>query len=108
VSNVAAPAGHNVAWEHVSAIVVNGALVRLTLINGTVWSGLLAHPRAVLALIAAIRLARPASPWARWRYKAGRRTRQRPVRDDGRQRRVELRNRIPRRGGWPAVMITHG
>jgi len=80
----------------VSAIVVNGALVLLTLFKGKVWTGLLGILVPFLALIGAIRLARPASPWARWRYKAGSRKLQRAVRRDQRQRQrwVKLRNRV--------------
>jgi hypothetical protein len=96
VSDVTATDGHEVAWDYVSAVLVNGALVLLTLLKGKVWTGLLGILVPFLALAGALRLARPASPWARWRYKPGSHKLQRAARRDSRQRQrwVKLRNRV--------------
>jgi hypothetical protein len=96
VSDVTATDGHEVAWDYVSAVLVNGALVLLTLLKGKVWTGLLGILVPFLALAGALRLARPASPWARWRYKPGSHKLQRATRRDSRQRQrwVKLRNRV--------------
>ncbi|WP_214321436.1 hypothetical protein [Nonomuraea sediminis] len=59
--------------------VLNGTLTVLTnlifasvcLLKGKVWTGLIGLYLTPLALIGAIRLARPGSPWARWRYREG-------------------------------------
>jgi hypothetical protein len=48
---------------------VNGPLVVVTLLKGKVWTGLLGLFVPGLPLIGAVRLARPHSPWARWRYR---------------------------------------
>jgi len=55
------------------AIAVSGALLNLglagiTLLKGKIWTGLVGLFVPVLLYIGAIRLARPGSPWARWRY----------------------------------------
>jgi lysyl-tRNA synthetase class 2 len=42
--------------------------VVVCLFKGKVWTGLLGVMLPVLAVVGALRLARPASPWARWRY----------------------------------------
>jgi hypothetical protein len=52
-------------------LVVNTALVALTLLKGKYWTGLLGLLVPTFALVGAIRLARPNSPWARWRYRVG-------------------------------------
>ncbi|GLW54905.1 phosphatidylglycerol lysyltransferase domain-containing protein [Kitasatospora phosalacinea] len=46
------------------------ALVVVSLLKGKTWTGLLGIMLWPLALVGAVRLARPASPWARWRYRA--------------------------------------
>lgn len=43
-------------------------LAMITLIKGKIWTGLLGLFIPVLLYVGAIRLARPHSPWARWRY----------------------------------------
>lgn len=40
----------------------------LCLLKGKVWTGLLGVMLPFLAVVGALRLARPGSPWARWRY----------------------------------------
>ncbi|MEV6206029.1 phosphatidylglycerol lysyltransferase domain-containing protein [Kitasatospora sp. NPDC051914] len=44
-------------------------LVAITLFKGKIWTGLLAVMLPPLAMVGAVRLARPQSPWARWRYR---------------------------------------
>ncbi|MFD9941904.1 hypothetical protein ACFWYW_25420 [Nonomuraea sp. NPDC059023] len=58
---------------------INGGLVVtanilfavLSLSKGKIWTGLIGVYLTPLALVGAIRLARPGSPWARWRYREG-------------------------------------
>jgi hypothetical protein len=47
------------------------ALASITLLKGKVWTGLFGLILPLLFIVGAVRLARPGSPWARWRY-AGR------------------------------------
>jgi lysyl-tRNA synthetase class 2 len=77
-------------------VAFNGALVLLTLVKGKVWTGLLAIFVPFLGLVGALRLARPASPWARWRYRPDSRKLNRARRRDDRQRQrwVRWRNRV--------------
>ncbi len=46
------------------------ALAMITLLKGKIWTGLFGVFLPLLFLVGAIRLARPQSPWARWRYQA--------------------------------------
>src|SRR6201991_1302141 len=50
------------------ALVLNFLLAGITLIKGKIWTGLIGLFIPILILVGAIRLARPHSPWARWRY----------------------------------------
>jgi hypothetical protein len=45
------------------------ALAAMTLLKGKVWTGLFGLFLPPLFVVGAIRLARPGSPWARWRYR---------------------------------------
>ncbi|MCX4748187.1 hypothetical protein OG455_22180 [Kitasatospora sp. NBC_01287] len=58
-------------WGLVAVISVNALMSVVALFKGKVWTGLLGIMVPGLSWIGAIRLARPSSPWARWRY-AGR------------------------------------
>jgi hypothetical protein len=52
-------------------VLVSVVFVVVTLLKGKIWTGLLGlfvPAVAVLAVVGAVRLARPHSPWARWRY----------------------------------------
>ncbi|GAA1984409.1 phosphatidylglycerol lysyltransferase domain-containing protein [Kitasatospora viridis] len=54
-------------------LVVAGALLVLvvvSLLKGKLWTGLIGVMVPLLAVVGAIRLARPGSPWARWRYRS--------------------------------------
>jgi hypothetical protein len=86
VNDVAVRSAQSAAWGYVWAVVSNGALVVLTLFKGKIWTGLLGILLPVLALIGALRLARPESPWARWRYQVGGRKEARARRRDERLR----------------------
>ncbi|MFF3597713.1 phosphatidylglycerol lysyltransferase domain-containing protein [Kitasatospora indigofera] len=46
------------------------ALVVVSLLKGKLWTGLIGLMVPLLPLVGAIRLARPQSPWARWRYRS--------------------------------------
>ncbi|MGF1431151.1 phosphatidylglycerol lysyltransferase domain-containing protein [Kitasatospora sp. LaBMicrA B282] len=45
-------------------------LVVVSLLKGKLWTGLVGVMVPLLALVGAVRLARPGSPWARWRYRS--------------------------------------
>lgn len=49
--------------------VLHFGLAAITLLKGKIWTGLLGLFVPVLLYVGAIRLARPGSPWSRWRYK---------------------------------------
>jgi hypothetical protein len=44
-------------------------LASMTLLKGKIWTGLFGLFVPPLFIVGAIRLARPGSPWARWRYR---------------------------------------
>jgi lysyl-tRNA synthetase class 2 len=74
--------------SYVAAAVLLGFVV-LCLLKGKVWTGLLGVMVPVLAVVGALRLARPHSPWARWRYTARpRRMARAERREEGSRRRV--------------------
>lgn len=58
-------------WDISLIVVPNVVFAIVSLLKGKVWTGLIGIYLTPLALIGAIRLARPGSPWARWRYKDG-------------------------------------
>jgi lysyl-tRNA synthetase class 2 len=58
-------------WGAITSIVLGGLLVGVTLLKGRIWLGVLGLLVPLLALIGALRLAKPHSPWARWRYPQG-------------------------------------
>ena len=88
------------AWETalniMLTVMVNGALVLVTLAKGKIWTGLLGIFMLGLAIVGAIRLARPRSPWARWRYATGSKRAERAQQRDERVRTsaVRVRHRI--------------
>ncbi|MEU5877689.1 hypothetical protein [Spirillospora sp. NPDC047279] len=49
----------------------NLVLAVITLLKGKIWTGLLGLFVPIILIIGAIRIARPGSPWARWRYEPG-------------------------------------
>ncbi|ACY96862.1 MULTISPECIES: membrane protein [Thermomonospora] len=58
-------------WQVVLLVLFNLTLAVITLLKGKIWTGLLGLFITALALVGAIRLARPGSPWARYRYPPG-------------------------------------
>ena len=66
-------------------------LASVTLLKGKIWTGLFGLMLPFLFLIGAVRLARPASPWSRWRYQARPKKIARAVRRDERVRQPVIR-----------------
>jgi hypothetical protein len=67
------------------SVLVTFGLAAITLLKGKIWTGMFGLFLFPLLIVGAIRLARPNSPWARWRYQ------QRPrklARAERRERRV--------------------
>ena len=83
-------------WDYAFTILLNGLFVALTLLKGKYWTGMLGLFVPTLALVGALRLARPGSPWARWRYKPGSRKIRRCLAREARHhaRWVRLRRRV--------------
>jgi hypothetical protein len=86
------------------------ALAGVTLLKGKLVTGLMGLFLPILLVVGAIRLARPGSPWARWRYRPPRQRRlDRAQRRDVRvhqpvvRARVRLQNLIAGRPDPPAV-----
>ena len=52
-------------------LIVDLLLTAVCLLKGKIWCGVFGVYIGLIALIGAIRLARPGSPWARWRYRPG-------------------------------------
>jgi hypothetical protein len=73
-------------------ILIYVCLIAITLLKGKVWTGLLGILLPFLLFVGAIRVGRPHSPWARWRYREGKR---RGVAKMDRSVRREARYRIP-------------
>ena len=57
-------------WGLIISIAISGLLVGVALLKGRIWLGVLGLLVPLVALIGALRLAKPQSPWARWRYPA--------------------------------------
>ncbi|MCZ7417245.1 MULTISPECIES: hypothetical protein [unclassified Streptomyces] len=74
-------------WSGVLVILANGSLAVVTLVKGKVFTGLVGIMVPLFALVGAVRLAHPASPWARRFYRPG----------SHRAHRAQVRER---RGGW--------
>ncbi|MDH6138380.1 MULTISPECIES: hypothetical protein [Kitasatospora] len=69
-------------WGVVGIISFNALMSIVALLKGKAWTGLLGIMVPGLSWIGAVRLARPSSPWARWRYGDRPRRRARAVRRD--------------------------
>ncbi|MBW4720692.1 hypothetical protein [Saccharothrix obliqua] len=78
----------------VLAILVNLGFAIVALLKGKVWTGLLGLLVPVLPEIGALRLARPGSPWARWRYPEGSGKLRRAYRREARIRQPLIRAKI--------------
>ena len=86
-------AGPNAAWTLSVGILVNIALVLISLFKGKIWTGLLGIFVPLVALVGAIRLARPDSAWARRRYRPDGKKARRALRRDVRIRQKFARAR---------------
>ncbi|WP_225993510.1 hypothetical protein [Actinomadura rudentiformis] len=75
-------------------LAANLALAVVTLLKGKIWTGLLGLFVPLILIIGAIRLARPGSPWARWRYVPGSRKARRAQWHEERFRRPLIRGKI--------------
>jgi hypothetical protein len=64
------PSTGDAAAVLVIAVVVFFLLAAVTLLKGKIWTGLVGVFVPILFFVGAIRIARPGSPWARWRYHA--------------------------------------
>jgi hypothetical protein len=62
-------------------------LAGIVLLKGKIWTGLIGVFVPLLLILGAIRVARPHAPWARWRYRPGKR------RGEAKMRRAEVRER---------------
>ena len=76
-----------------SAVLTFG-LAAITLLKGKIWTGLFGLFLFPLLLVGAIRLARPGSPWARWRYQNKPHKRARAARRERRWRQPVVRLRV--------------
>jgi hypothetical protein len=78
------------------AVAFDFALVAITLLKGKVWTGLFGLFLPILSLVGAIRVGRPASPWARKFYKEGHRKAEKSRHREIRTRRavVKIKNRV--------------
>ncbi|WP_367131647.1 hypothetical protein [Saccharothrix sp. HUAS TT1] len=85
--------GEGVALR-VLIILVNLGFAIVALLKGKVWTGLLGLLVPVLPEIGALRLARPGSPWARWRYTEGSRKLRRAYRREARIRQPLIQVKI--------------
>ncbi|MFE9746248.1 hypothetical protein ACFYOT_15200 [Saccharothrix saharensis] len=85
--------GEGVALR-VLIILLNLGFAIVALLKGKVWTGLLGLLVPVLPEIGAVRLARPGSPWARWRYTEGSRKLRRAYRREARIRQPLIRVKI--------------
>lgn len=77
----------------VSAL-LNLALAAIVLAKGKIWTGLVGLFVIPLLWIGAIRLSRPAAPWARWRYTGKARKMKRAIERERRYRRPVIRAKI--------------
>jgi len=64
------PGNPGAAMTLILTVAVLFVLAAITLLKGKVWTGLFGLFLPPLFVVGAVRLARPGSPWARWRYRA--------------------------------------
>jgi hypothetical protein len=73
---------------------VNLALAAIVIAKGKIWTGLFGMFFLPLLVVGALRLSRPAAPWARWRYSGRPRLMQRAIVRERRYRRPVIRAKI--------------
>lgn len=78
----------------VANLPLNLLLAIVTLLKGKIWTGLVGLFVPVLLIFSVFRLARPGSPWARWRYGPGSRKLRRALHREERIRRPLIRAKI--------------
>lgn len=89
------PDGPGAGITLIGAVVLLFVLAGITLLKGKIWTGLLGLFVPPVFIIGAIRLGRPDSPWARWRY------RDRPAkRARARRREQHLRQPVIQAKSW--------
>lgn len=76
------------------SVVLTFGLAAITLLKGKIWTGLFGLFLFPLLIVGAIRLARPGSPWARWRYQNKPHKRARAARRERRLRQPVVRLRV--------------
>ncbi|MGP4021781.1 hypothetical protein [Actinomadura sp. 3N407] len=74
-------------WSVMLVLVLDACVAVVALVKGKIWTGVIGLFVGVIALVGAVRLARPESLWARRRYSAGSR----------KERRAQVRERRYRR-----------
>ncbi|MEV5823991.1 hypothetical protein AB0L25_00255 [Spirillospora sp. NPDC052242] len=79
---------------YVASLAVNLVFAVITLLKGKIWTGLIGLFVPALLFVGAVRVARPGSPWSRWRYAADSRKYARAVRREKRIRRPLIRGKI--------------
>jgi hypothetical protein len=76
------------------SVLLTFGLCAVTLLKGKIWTGLFGLFLFPLLIVGAIRLARPGSPWARWRYQNKPQKRARAARRERRWRQPVVRFRV--------------
>ncbi|GAA4389676.1 hypothetical protein GCM10023147_16770 [Tsukamurella soli] len=84
--------GSAVPWSFYLLAVIDFSAAIVVLLKGKIWTGLVGLFVWPLLIFGALRLARPGSPWARWRY--GTRKMARALRRERRLRRPMIRAKI--------------
>ncbi|OZG30062.1 hypothetical protein BH683_005495 [Williamsia sp. 1138] len=76
------------------ALALSAVLATITLLKGKLWTGLIGLFFLPLLIIGSIRIGRPASPWARWRYTTRPGKREKAIRREQRYREPIVRWKI--------------
>ncbi|GAA4231505.1 hypothetical protein GCM10022254_28850 [Actinomadura meridiana] len=88
------PGDGGLSGVYAGFLIVNLLFAVLTLLKGKIWTGLIGLFVPALLIVGVIRVARPASPWSRWRYDEGSRRYHRAVRREKQLRRPLIRGKI--------------
>jgi hypothetical protein len=78
----------------VISLAVNLTVAVVNLLKGKIWTGLIGLFIPIFLYVGSVRLARPGSPWARWRYDPDSRKARRALRREERIRRPLIRGKI--------------
>jgi hypothetical protein len=79
---------------YVATLAVNLTVAMVTLLKGKIWTGLTGLFVPVFLYVAAVRVARPESPWARWFYHPDTRKARRALRREEKIRRPLIKAKI--------------